>query len=77
MTTDTEARPRLCRSIYESNVNGLLGGLRSKLGKVQSVRSSAKPGGDYEHTVIAYVRTLEAAIDAAEKQFRLELERDQ
>jgi len=70
-------KPRLCRDIYESNVNVLLGDLRHKLSKVEYVRSTAEPGGDYEHTVTAYVRTLHAALDAAEKQFRLELERDQ
>jgi len=76
MTTDTETRPRLCRDLYESNANALLGDLRRKLSAIQDVRASATYGGDYEHTLAAYIRTLHAAIDAAEKQFRLELERD-
>jgi len=68
--------PRLCRDIYESNVNGLIGDLRKKLSAVQLLRSSAKSGGDYEHTCGAYVRTLRAAIDAAEIQFQVEIARD-
>ena len=76
MNIDTDSRPRLCRDIYESNANGLLADLRWKLGEAQKTRSMSKPGADYEHTVAAYVRTLTAAIDAAEKQFHMELERD-
>jgi len=71
-----DAGPRLCRDIYESNVNGLIGDLRKKLSEVLILRSSAKSGGDYEHTCGAYVRTLRAAIDAAEIQFKVEVERD-
>lgn len=77
MTATTEQRPRLCRDIYEANANSLLAELRRKLSAVQSVRATANPGGDYEHTCAAQVRTISAALDAAEKQFRLELERDQ
>lgn len=71
-----QQRPRLLRDLYDSNANRLLGELRSKLSKVQSVRLSASPDGAYMHTLNAYVRTLNAALDAAERQFRLEIERD-
>ena len=69
-------RPRLLRDLYDSNTNRLLGELRSKLSNVQSVRLSASPDGAYRHTLNAYVRTLNAAIDAVEKQCRSEIERD-
>ena len=74
MTTNN--RPRLCRDVFESNANTLVADLRKRLGRAQSVRSTATSGGDFEHTITAFVRTLHAAIDAAEKQARLEMERD-
>lgn len=58
----------LIRDIYDSNVNGLISDLQGKLSKAQLVRRSAEPGGDYEETLTAYIRTLHATIDALTKQ---------
>jgi hypothetical protein len=64
-TTPPSSTPRLCRDIFETNVDKLIGDLAIKVQTIRSVRNSAVKGGDYWHTVDKYLGVLESAKRAA------------
>ena len=59
-------QPRLIEDIFVSNCNTLIASLQRKAAYAQRLRHDAKEGGDYEHTITAFLNVLGAAKNAAE-----------
>ncbi len=59
-------RPRLIEDIFLANCNTLIADLQHKAASIQRLRPDAKEGGDFEHTITAYLNVLVAAKNAAE-----------
>lgn len=62
---DTTHKPRLCLDIFESNANGFIGELTSKIATIQGMKANAQDGGDFHHTLDRYQAMLESAKIAA------------
>lgn len=59
----------IINDLFDSNANNLFAELQLKISRLQSVLSSAEPGGDFAETVKAQLKITKAAFQAARAQY--------
>jgi hypothetical protein len=69
--------PRLCRDIFDSNVDAFIAEIALKIAKMKDVRSSTQVAGNYRHTLDRYILLLESAKIAATAHREISIRDDQ